>query len=414
MRFADLGRRRAAALALLALGLVSTRAEDEVLDDNALEWSAAAAEEAGRVGDRWVDLLHTTYAGDVSKLFDHYNRFTDGTTQALGNQECRALLKDLDVGPYALRGEYATAMIAAGDGDGDGKLSLPELSAMAGALGCWLWPNGERKTTDLLKQLTGWLEKDGDDSRGDVSAAFGVLEAHRDCPNLRRFYSRCVRGRVRKAAADLYEAVRAEAPADQAGCAASLVRAIRAATIGDGASGPGALRRFLSQRGVKPLLLRQAVAQALVGAADADSDARLSADELDSLVQPVCAVHSALGARVRRPPPTTPGAGSTCHPSPETPRRVLSTLKLHHPAHVQAASAIDVAEALAFGSYGIDAFTSDLDERAPSDAGHARARDVIGRGAPRTPAEAAEVARALVTLVPIAPDAPSPFVHDEL
>ena len=408
MRFADLGRRRAAALALLALGLVSTRADDEVLDDNALKWSDAAAEEAGRVGDRWVDLLHTTYAGDVSKLFDHYNRFTDGTTQALGNQECRALLKDLDVGPYALRGEYATAMIAAGDGDGDGKLSLPELSAMAGALGCWLWPNGERKTTDLLKQLTGWLEKDGDDSRGDVSAAFGVLEAHRDCPNLRRFYSRCVRGRVRKAAADLYEAVRAEAPADQAGCAASLVRAIRAATIGDGASGPGALRRFLSQRGVKPLLLRQAVAQALVGAADADSDARLSADELDSLVQPVCAVHAALGARVRPRPLTAHPPRGGPYASP------LSILELHHPSHVQAASAIDVAEALAFGTYGIDSFTSDLDERAPSDAGHARARDVIGRGAPRTPAEAAEVARALVTLVPIAPDAPSPFVHDEL
>ena len=104
--------------------------------------------EGALLSDTEVEDLIVSYAKmrqkhvTKSALFTQYNRFQDASKetgeQGLGNQEVRALLKDLGLGNLALRGEMAKLAISATDASGDGKVSEKEFDAALALVDCWI------------------------------------------------------------------------------------------------------------------------------------------------------------------------------------------------------------------------------------------------------------------------------------
>jgi len=270
---------------VLSLLLTFARADVDGDDDAMLKdiegVGQTATELAGKVARKFAFVFFSTHEGDVSSFFAHYNRFKDGAVQTLGPQELRELLKDLDVGPYALRGEYASALTAALDADLDGRLSELELQRAIALTTCFI--EGTEAPLAKLEDVRALAQ-----AATNVDGLLALLAELRRCKPLKDFWD-LHRNRAAKVEAKAINALGLEA-SSPAKCAAAVAEPVQRATRGSGGAGTGALRRLLKAEGVEPLLLRHLVSLGLVLALDADkpSDGRLNDEELRSFAQPLC------------------------------------------------------------------------------------------------------------------------------
>ena len=130
------------AFCLAALAVLTAHgAEDAELSETDLDALKSALPSAAET-EAWVVAFARLQHQYGDKLFDRYNRFHDtgksSGQQALGVQEVRALLKEIGIGNFALRGELASLVIRISDADGDGRISKPELSTTLEVVGCWV------------------------------------------------------------------------------------------------------------------------------------------------------------------------------------------------------------------------------------------------------------------------------------
>ena len=323
------------------------------------DYAAAMAE---KVATRFSQLFYSSAHGaDPKRYFEHYNRFKDGGAklQTLGPQELRELLKDLDVGPYALRGEFAAALTQLVDSDLDGRVSEAELSAAIDVATCWL--DGSETPLAKAQALGALIESAGRPPAGDaLKSLMGELQS---CKPLRTLWQ-AHRHRAVQAEDRLIDAIGLAQTTTTDACAAAILAPLHKACAQgcSGGVGAGALRRVLKQMGVEPPLLRFLVPIALLRALDTDAPSdRLSDTEIRRVTEPLC---EPLYASMRR-------------------------------RHV---SAVDAVEALLFNSaWDAAAFVSALEGAQASE--HERAKGVLANGA-SSPSDAAAVAAAFLELAP--------------
>ena len=246
-----------AARALLCIFLVAagTMAQDD--DDDGLlkdmdETGAVAADIAEKVGTKFAAIYLGTYSADAHAYFEHYNRFKDGALQTLGPQEVRELLKDLEIGPFALRGEYASAFTQLLDADLDGRVSEAELRAVLDVASCWI--DGSNRDAPLAGVFAlGALAEAAPASTAGLRA---LMAAVRACSGLRSLWELHRRRTAKLEVALLRALALNQAHDSEFACAAAMIGPVTAATRGGGGVGAGALRRWLKALGMEPLLLR--------------------------------------------------------------------------------------------------------------------------------------------------------------
>ena len=267
---------------LLFTGEARANAENED-DDSAvssLEASIPSIEQSEALVTNFKRILHEKHGGSAAQLFAAYNRFLDASKsdgeQALGNQEVRQLLKDIEIGNVAIRGEIANILILIVDSSGDARLNEREFAAALGIVDCWMHADPSNTFYGTLHSCaaavrawwqSGWLVR---------------LEAEEaNNPIL---------------ATDLKHT-------DPAACSAALVQRtlahVKKAKQGDAEVGAGhtAVRKALKASGLKSLLLRIIFASGLIDALDLDGDKKLTASEIKGPYTSACVTYGAILAR---------------------------------------------------------------------------------------------------------------------
>lgn len=272
---------RSAAILLLAVGgncaaSAEQAADVDDTDDDALALAAAlpAPEESDEIFAKFKALR--TKHGSIASLFAAYNRFQDRSksdgVQALGNQEVRALLKDIGLGNLAIRGELAKLAIRAMDASGDGRVSEQELGVGLEVIDCWQAADTSREAFEILHSCApavaawwqgGWFERlRAEERRFPIIQQALALASEEEC--------------------------------ERALLDKSLVYAQGPSPLH---AGPTALRKALRQAGIGSLLLRHFAAAALIDGLDTDGNRKLSASELNLSIQLTCQAYGSVRAR---------------------------------------------------------------------------------------------------------------------
>ncbi len=71
------------------------------------------------------ELVRIKYKGDYAAAFQAYDLDKSGK---LGPKDLRKLLEDCNIGNWLTRGKWVAGIIAALDANGDGAVSIPELT----------------------------------------------------------------------------------------------------------------------------------------------------------------------------------------------------------------------------------------------------------------------------------------------
>jgi hypothetical protein len=253
-------------------------------------------------------LLHTKHGGDVSKLFSAYNRFHDASKvdgeQALGNQEVRALLKDVGLGNLAVRGELASLAIRIADSSGDGRVSEAELRATVDVAGCWLGKGDSDAVLEPSRRLSTRLG--AAISAESLDSVFDIVqqEVHTCSAPIGAWWASGWLSRLqREERASPIVSADLSLPHEAKCVDALLGRALAHGkkSDGDGAKGTlasrGQLRKSLKQAGVDSLLARHLLASALLDALDDDRDKRLGAHELRDGLTLACRAYASVTER---------------------------------------------------------------------------------------------------------------------
>ena len=267
-----------------------TRADpEEDSDDEArtLAEQLPSLEESDKLIDNFKALRKKH--GTDEALFAAYNRFTDASKadgeQALGYQEVRALLKDVGLGNYAIRGELAKLAIRGVDSSGDGRVSQRELAAALNVADCWI--DGSR--ADPAAEMIDVLHTCSESVRAWWRSGWATrLETEeRRLPLVREVLAL---PSAQQCEAALLERSYAHAKRESSGGAAAAKEDVVLA-------GHTALRKSLKLAGVGSLLLRHLWATMLIEGLDADADRRLSAAELALPISLSCEAYGAVVAR---------------------------------------------------------------------------------------------------------------------
>lgn len=304
-----------AAAAFFSLLCVSAHyhAKEEEAHDTAVQELEAALLSGAEVEGVLTELaaLVKKHDHDAGRVFAAYNRFHDtkksGGEQALGNQEMRALLKDLGVGNIALRGALAEMATKLLDSGGDGRVSEGELRAAVDIIGCWLGEVG----TDVLGPMRRL--------KAAVDAALAV-----ESPPPLEALAAVADGEAQRCGtvigawwasgwlARLEALERAASPVEHElsndnrwVCATRLPdRVLSHASKGapraaDGGPQAGALevRTALKLAGVESLLARHALAKLFVHSLDSDGDHKLTGPEMAGPAGHACDIYAAVRGR---------------------------------------------------------------------------------------------------------------------
>lgn len=245
----------------------------------------------------------------IHNLFEAYNRFHDGSkkdggAQALGNQEVRALLKDVGLGNLAVRGELASLAIRVADSSGDGKVSEPELEATLAVVDCWLGEGTDAAVLAPFRRLASRVESAAADQ--SLDGAIGVVqeEMHGVCAKaIAGWWASGWMARLRESelSSPVVATDFARLP-DESQCADALAaRALAHAKAKDGQGLPrasrGQLRKALKAAGVDSLLVRHLLTVAWIEAMDKDKDEKLARDELADAFNLACEFYAAVKQR---------------------------------------------------------------------------------------------------------------------
>ena len=303
------------AFCLAALAVLTAHgAEDAELSETDLDALKSALPSAAET-EAWVVAFARLQHQYGDKLFDRYNRFHDtgksSGQQALGVQEVRALLKEIGIGNFALRGELASLVIRISDADGDGRISKPELSTTLEVVGCWVPAAADDAADDAVLTASRRLSTRVVEalSARSVNGGRALIrdELHSCGVQVRAWWASG--WAVRLAAEELASTiVREDLLLEPSSCATALVQRVmthgttQARKVSNdertaASAGHMAIRKALKVAGVESLLVRHAVATALIAALDTSGDGRLAESELSGVADNVCAAYSAVHNR---------------------------------------------------------------------------------------------------------------------
>ena len=271
---------RRAVLVLGLLSLSSVRTDDETeadeTDSKELERALLDIDVPAAVS------FFATFEGKAANILadTSINRWTErgGKPEVLGDQEVRGLLHKAGVGgdgprSFVVRGELAKMATNVLDGDGDGKLNEQELQALLTVAECAA-PGWKMKQSEL--------EAEGRKLLDDSAAASldRALAEVRKCDGAKLLWN-VWSERLRAAEAAFLPSLRLP----PAACEEELAKAVLPKGV---PLSRAALRHVLKTHGVAPLVARHALATALLAAADADADGKLSVPELKKRIAIVC------------------------------------------------------------------------------------------------------------------------------
>ena len=252
------------------------------------------------------------HGGEASKVFASYNRFIDTKksdgVQTLGNQEVRALLKDVGIGNVALRGAIAEIATLLLDSSGDSRVSEGELAAGLGLLSCWVDLTASDDAA-VLAPLRRVDEKFQALQRSGLSAnavaALVAEEYHGVCSDgVAAWWASGWARRLSAFEKGIVAALSELSNDSVEVCASRLVDRLLSQSTTDeelkhkkDQPGQRAVRTALKLAGLNSIFARHAAATAIVAALDADRDGKLAREEMADASVAICRVHKALSAR---------------------------------------------------------------------------------------------------------------------